>query len=352
MPPNTAPAGDLRARWRGFFHQTGLPPLWLLVFLFAGAFGVEVLRAQGQVAPLMLAVCVFAIACTGAALAGHERVERALLILPCLWIIGSAVLGVVAVQQWYTARYPDRDFYLWIREGFLNQDWSLGIIAFGRLAGGRGGSSALSFLLILPALAVPGVLLFSAFRKLRAPERLPWELPPGTGARFSMFLAAVYLWLSYGLLLPLLPLLIRRPGSTTDEEWKKHARWWVLIGGALFGLVLALHALSRFNSFSYGRERMPGATWVHFMEGRVIFVWCVLQLVLLIPTLWGSRMARAAALGLSLLPAPLYLAAALWSGEGMPWELIRLSGFSALALAYLPLRRKPEQIPNVQVAPS
>jgi hypothetical protein len=341
--PSKAPVASPWVRWRGFLLQTGLPPLWLLVFLFAGAVGVEVLRVQAQMPPLGVAVCAFAIACAGAVIASHERGERLLLILPCLWIIGSAVLGVLALRQWYEASPQDKGFYPWIRDALIDGDWILQGLFGGGLWGGKG-SAGLGYLLYIPMLAVPGVLVFAAIRKWSAAERRSWELPPAPATRFCTVLIAAYGWMGYGFLLSaitLLPLLLRSD-SASERDAEKYVRTVMLAGAALFGLMLAVYAMSKFNSLSFDAEETFAVARHRTMENRFLFGWCVVQLLLLIPTLWGLRAARWLALGLSLLPAPVGLVTALLLSPGRlgeHWVLIKLSGFSALALAYLPLSR-------------
>jgi hypothetical protein len=332
---------ELRVRWRRFLEQTGLPPLWLLALLFSGAIGAEVLRAHDLVVPWMEAAWVFIIAGVGTALAGQSNGERARLFLPCLWMIGSVVLGVVALQQWYIREPLEKDFHAWIRDGLL-ADWSFQRLVFGRAAAGRDAHS-LSYLLALPVLAVPGVLGFAAFRKREMTDQPLWTIPPSASFKIFVLLMTGFFLVTWEMLLTLsgaAVLLLRPAASIPGTEWRNHARRAGLVWALLFSAALALLALNTSSSLQYGTEGSTAGAARHIWENRLIFIGCVLELPLILLALGGSHLARRGALVLTALAPALLLAYALLSSQGLIPLLTNLNGFSALALAYLPLSKK------------
>jgi len=331
---NRPPGEPLRTRWRRFLDQTGLPPLWLLALLFSGAIGVEVLRAHGLVVPWVQAACVFIIAGAGAAIVGRAHGERARLFLPCLWMIGSVVLGFVALEQWYTQEPLERGFYEWIREGLL-ADWSFDRLVFGRMAAGRG-SLSLSYLLALPVLALPGAFGFAVLRRRELPDQTLRALPPMTSIKFFAFLVAAGALVFMETVVPLgimLPLLLRPAASIPNPTPEKNALGLGVTCALMLSVMFALLAMNMFSSFVYKTGR---SMW----EGRTLFIVFVLQVLLILLSLVGSRLARRGALVLAALFPALCLGYALSSGQGLLEFPIKLSGIAAVVLAYMPLSKK------------
>ena len=343
---NRPPGEPLRTRWRRFLDQTGLPPLWLLALLFSGAVGVEVLRAHGLVVPWVQAACVFIIAGAGAAIVGRAHGERARLLFPCLWMIGSVVLGFVALEQWYTQTPSERSFYECIREGLL-ADWRFGRLVFGRMAAGRG-SLSLSYLLALPVLALPGVFGFAVLQRREVPDQMLQALPPMTSIKFFAFLVAAGALVSMEMVLILcltLPLILLPSASFPNPTPEKNALGLGVTCALILSAMFALLAMNMFSSFVYETAPMHERAQRNMWEGRAMFIVFVLQVLLILLALVGSRLARRGALVLAALFPTLCLGYALSSGQGLIEFPIKLTGIAAVALAYLPLSKKDLAVP-------